>query len=128
MFGFGAFGEAPFGGIPDGAIVITAAAALAAQSAEIAGAAEADVDVNGSLEAQDAVIDGAVLNPVTEADGALAAAAAIMDGYVRRNMTAEFDLEGSATLEFVGTTSFIDLVESGQGEFAFSAEIRLRSL
>jgi hypothetical protein len=43
-------------------------------------------------------------------------------------VVAMFAWEGSATMEFVGTTRFIDDVESGDVEFAYGAEINLRSL
>jgi hypothetical protein len=43
-------------------------------------------------------------------------------------MEGAFNLEGEAELEFVGTTSFIDMIESGEADLAMAAEVRLRSL
>lgn len=40
----------------------------------------------------------------------------------------KFDLSGEATLEFVGTTKFIDMIEQGEAEIGIAAEIRTRSL
>lgn len=40
----------------------------------------------------------------------------------------EFNLSGEATLAFVGTTAFIDMIEQGEVEMGISAEIRTRSL
>ena len=40
----------------------------------------------------------------------------------------EFHLFGEATLEFVGTTKFIDMIEQGDAEIGIAAEIRTRSL
>ncbi len=40
----------------------------------------------------------------------------------------KFDLSGEATLAFVGTTKFIDMIEQGEAEVGIAAEIRTRSL
>lgn len=39
-----------------------------------------------------------------------------------------FALSGEASLEFVGTTKFIDMIEEGETEISIAAEIRTRSL
>jgi hypothetical protein len=44
------------------------------------------------------------------------------------NVYAVIALSGSATVECVPTTDFIDLIESGGGSMTFAAEIHLRSL
>jgi hypothetical protein len=40
----------------------------------------------------------------------------------------DFNLSGDSLVEFVSTTSFIKLIESGEGLLSYSAEIHLRSL
>jgi hypothetical protein len=45
-----------------------------------------------------------------------------------RHWYSSFGLAGEADAEFANTTSFIELIESGEGKMSFAAEIELRSL
>ena len=130
MFGFGAFGEVPFGDLPTTTVVIVVNGVLEADAATISGVADLDIIVNGVLVAQAAGIDGSVLADVNDVTGTLAAQSAVIAAIVRRNMQGVFNLDGAANMEFVGTTIFIDMIESGDPDvrLSYSAEIHLRSL
>lgn len=118
-------GAAGIGG--SAGVDVDAVGALSAQAADIAAFVEARDDANGDLVAGDAVLSGETL-PDVDAVGALHAEAAHLVGLARRNMTTLVTWEGEAELEFVSTTDFIDMIESGQARLGLSAEARLRSL
>lgn len=127
--GFTEFGGAAFGALDTEAIVISAVGSLQSQSATLHGTSKIyDRVRSGAFQALGADLSGSVDSGFQASTGVLMASAAIMSGYVRRNMLASFNWSGDANLEFIGTQSVIDLVEDGETEIAYAALIDLRSL
>ena len=129
MFGFHSFGAAPFGGlVAQGLPVIAVSGALQAGQAEISGGVDLNVFLGGALQAAPASLLGSVVIPDALLDAVLQAQSAVVYGLVRRHQVSGIDWSGEADMEFVGTTKFIDMIESGDALLGIAAEIRLRSL
>lgn len=148
MFGYGAFGELPFGALPDDVGVgvvgllheqpasmsghVEAGAVYASgmfqeQSSEIVAFVDALVRAVGLLQELPAQIMGSAPALIV-ASGAMHEQPAAMSGLARRLVTPEVRWTCDTELEFVSTTNWIDMVERGNALLGTAAEIRVRSL
>ncbi len=144
MFGYGVFGELAFAesespsgiynvSVTEAGSAVDAISSLAIFASSVLETAAA-IDAPSSL----AIFQTSIMETGSPTDtqsglavypNSLADVLAAMDtqaGPVAR--TGAFDLSAEATLEFVGTTKFIDMIEEGEADIGIAAEIRTRSL
>lgn len=147
MFGLAAFGDVPFGGIPsaggvtDYFLSVSDVVTVTDSRTNLLDMACARSDVLTIVESYtspNAIINTETLDVLSTTD--FISSSAIFPVSVfdvlpisdepdfTQGQTGEFHLFGEATLEFVGTTKFIDMIEQGEAYIGIAVEIRTRSL
>ncbi len=145
MFGLGTFGTLTFGQAPGAQNVFfvsvheTSSAVDAVSAAAIFACSVSETETASDLVSSIAVFSTNIFEVGILADTAVAnfvGAVTVSDvmtiadefSEAEAGVFGEFHLSGEATLEFVGTTKFIDMIEEGDSDLAIAAEIRTRSL